>query len=191
MCIYIYMYIIKHIWVCIYRSLYDLFISVWKCSRVISILLFHFQTLLCRRLSNGHLSSKYRLFLLNNSPMEEFQSGCCTAVSDQCCSDLHHAMTRTEIEICKLCLGTHAVPFFTPLSCCQWSSQACGSARSLSFLSCSMGGASSSKKSPADEAIRTLKEFIFFVSYVGGNVFFRQDAHPGIQEVLSYVVIMV
>ena len=93
------------------------FSSVYgNCSRVISILLFHFQTLLCRRLSNGHLSSKYRLFLLNNSPMEEFQSGCCTAVSDQCCSDLHHAMTRTEIEICKLCFGNACgAIFYTPI----------------------------------------------------------------------------
>ena len=51
-----------------------------------------------------------------------------------------------------------------------------------------MGGASSSKESPADEAIRTVKGVSNFVSYVGG-IFFRQDAPPT-QEVLSYVVIM-
>ena len=77
---------------------------------------------------------------------------------------------------------------FKRLTCSQCSSQACGSARSLSFLLCSMGGASSSKESPADEAIRTVKGVSNFVSYVGG-IFFRQDAPPT-QEVLSYVVIM-
>ena len=60
--------------------------------------------------------------------------------------------------------GRHVVPF-KRLTCSQCSSQACGSARSLSFLLCSMGGASSSKESPADEAIRTVKE----TSWIGGN----------------------
>ena len=82
----------------------------------------------------------------------------------------------------------HVVPL-KRLTCCQCSSQARGSARSLSFLPCSMGGASGSKESPADEAIRTLKGVSNFVSYVGGT-FFRQDAPPT-QEVLSYVVMMV
>ena len=52
-----------------------------NCSFVISIWLYHFQTLLCRRVQNGHLSSKHRFFLINISPMEEFKPGCCTAVS--------------------------------------------------------------------------------------------------------------
>ena len=75
--------------------------------------------------------------------------------------------------------GRHVVPF-KRLTCSQCSSQACGSARSLSFLLCSMGGASSSKESPADEAIRTVKGVSNFVSYVGGNFFqTRCTRYPG------------